>query len=110
MKIANRNTSVNGAPKNANGPGPDALRRLQVVQTPRRRGPPRFVRVRHMFTPQEIPARIERERHENDLAVMEGDDPAFENPAAAAERTPGFRYDQDIVDRHRDQHVVAGAA
>ena len=47
---------------------------------------PRFVsRVQRMFAAQELQthlARIERERHEHDMAAMEDDEPDFENPVA----------------------------
>ena len=55
---------------------------------------PRFVsRVRSMFTPQEIQAhlaRIERERHESDLAAVEDGGLDFEDPEAVAERARQF--------------------
>ncbi len=46
-----------------------------------------------MFTAQELQShltRIERERHENDLAALEDDEPVFENSAAAAKRVKQF--------------------
>ena len=62
---------------------------------------PRFVsRVRSMFTPQEIQAhlaRIERERHETDLAVIEDDDLDFEDPAEVAERARQFAVIKDLL-------------
>ena len=62
---------------------------------------PRFVsRVRSMFTPQEIQAhlaRIERKRHENDLAAVEGDRPDFESPKAVAERARQFNLIKDLL-------------
>ena len=62
---------------------------------------PRFVsRVRLTFTPQGIRthlARIERERHDNELAVIEDDDLDFEHPTAAAERARQFDVVKDLL-------------
>ena len=62
---------------------------------------PRFVsRVRQIFTAQELVvhlARIEHERHELDMAAMEDDEPPFENPAAALERTRQFDLIRELL-------------
>ena len=62
---------------------------------------PRFVsRVRQLFTAQELEvhlARIEHERHELDMAAMEDDEPPFENPAAALERTRQFDLIRELL-------------
>ena len=62
---------------------------------------PRFVsRVRQIFTAQELVvhlARIEHERHERDMAAMEDDEPPFENPAAALERTRQFDLIKELL-------------
>ena len=62
---------------------------------------PRFVsRVRAMFTPQEIQthlARLERDRHETDLAAIEDDEAVFENPATTAERTRQFDVIKELL-------------
>ncbi len=62
---------------------------------------PRFVsRVRSMFTPQEIQAhlsRIERERHENDLATVEDHGLDFDDPDAVAERARQFDLVKELL-------------
>ncbi len=62
---------------------------------------PRFVsRVRQIFTAQELLAhlaRIERERHESALAVIEDDDLDFEAPAATAERARRFNVIKELL-------------
>ncbi len=62
---------------------------------------PRFVsRVRRMFTPQEIRshlARIERERHETDLAAVEDGGLDFEGLEAVAERARQFDLIKDLL-------------
>ena len=62
---------------------------------------PRFVsRVRSMFTQKEIQAhlaRIERKRHENDLAAVEDDGLDFESPEAVAERARQFNLIKDLL-------------
>ena len=62
---------------------------------------PRFVsRVRSMFTPQEIQAhlsRIERERHENDLATVEDHGLDFDDPDTVAERARQFDLVKELL-------------
>ena len=62
---------------------------------------PQFVsRVRRMFTAEELQAhlaRIERERHEHDLAAVEDDEAPLENPAAALERTRQFDLIKELL-------------
>ena len=62
---------------------------------------PRFVsRVRQIFTAQELLAhlaRIERERHDNELAAIEDDDLDFETPAATAERARQFDTIKELL-------------
>jgi hypothetical protein len=62
---------------------------------------PRFVsEVRRMFTPEEIGARlaqIERALNENDIDVLEEDDPLRESPAAAEERVWQFLLIKELL-------------
>jgi hypothetical protein len=62
---------------------------------------PRFVsEVRRMFTPDEIGARlaqIERAPNENDIDVLEEDDPLRESPAAAEERVRQFLLIKELL-------------
>ena len=62
---------------------------------------PRFVsEVRRMFTPDEIGAhlaQIERAPNENDIDVLEEDDPLRESPAAAAERIRQFTLIKELL-------------
>ena len=71
---------------------------------------PRFVsRVRQIFTAQELLAhlaRIERERHDNELAAIEDDDLDFETPAATAERARQFDTIKELLTANRARHVV----
>ncbi len=57
-------------------------------------------RVRQIFTAQELLAhlaRIERERHDNELAAIEDDDLDFETPAATAERARQFDTIKELL-------------
>ena len=47
--------------------------------------------------PQTHLARIERERHQTDLAVIEDDDLDFEDPAAVAERARQFAVIKELL-------------
>jgi DNA-binding SARP family transcriptional activator len=62
---------------------------------------PRFVsEVRRMFTPDEIGAhlaQIERAPNENDIDVLEEDDPLRESPAAAEERVRQFLLIKELL-------------
>ena len=62
---------------------------------------PRFVsEVRRMFTPEEIGAhlaQIERALNENDIDVLEEDDPLRESPAAAEERVRQFLLIKELL-------------
>src|SRR3954447_13206693 len=62
---------------------------------------PRFVsEVRRMFTPDEIAAhlaQIERARSEQDVDVLDEDDPLRESPPAAAERTRQFTLIKELL-------------
>lgn len=62
---------------------------------------PRFVsEVRRMFTPDEIRAhlaQIERAPNENDIDVLEEDDPLRESPAAAEERVRQFLLIKELL-------------
>jgi hypothetical protein len=62
---------------------------------------PRFVsEVRRMFTPDEIGAhlaQIERAPNENDIDVLEDDDPLRESPAAAEERVRQFLLIKELL-------------
>jgi hypothetical protein len=62
---------------------------------------PRFVsEVRRMFTPDEIGAylaQIERAPNENDIDVLEDDDPLREGPAAAEERVRQFLLIKELL-------------
>jgi DNA-binding SARP family transcriptional activator len=62
---------------------------------------PRFVsEVRRIFTPDEIGAhlaQIERAPNENDIDVLEEDDPLRESPAAAEERVRQFLLIKELL-------------
>ena len=62
---------------------------------------PRFVsEVRRMFTPDEIGAhlaQIERAPNENDIDVLEEDDPLRESPAEAEERVRQFLLIKELL-------------
>ena len=62
---------------------------------------PRFLSaVRRMFTPDEIRAhleKIERAQSEQDVEVLDEDDPLRESPAAAAERTQQFALIKELL-------------
>ena len=62
---------------------------------------PRFVsEVRRMFTPDEIGAhleQIERAQSEQDVDVLDEDDPLHESPAAAAERIRQFTLIKELL-------------
>ena len=62
---------------------------------------PRFVsELRRMFTPDEIGAhlaQIERAPNENDIDVLEEDDPLRESPAAAEERVRQFLLIKELL-------------
>ena len=62
---------------------------------------PRFVsEVRRMFTPDEIGAhleQIERAQSEQDVDVLDEDDPLCESPAAAAERIRQFTLIKELL-------------
>jgi DNA-binding SARP family transcriptional activator len=62
---------------------------------------PRFVsEVRRMFTPDEIGAhleQIERARSEQDVDVLDEDDPLRESPAAAAEQIRQFTLIKELL-------------
>jgi len=62
---------------------------------------PRFVsEVRRIFTPDEIGAhlaQIERAPNENDIDVLEDDDPLRESPAAAEERVRQFLLIKELL-------------
>ena len=62
---------------------------------------PQFVsEVRRMFTPDEIGAhlaQIERAPNENDIDVLEEDDPLRESPAAAEERVRQFLLIKELL-------------
>ena len=62
---------------------------------------PRFVsEVRRMFTPDEIGAhleQIERAQSEQDVDVLDEDDPLRESPAAAAERIRQFTLIKELL-------------
>jgi hypothetical protein len=72
----------------------------------------RFVsEVRRMFTPDEIGAhleQIERAQSEQDVDVLDEDDPLRESPAAAAERHPAVHADQGITDRDHAWYFMTG--
>jgi hypothetical protein len=62
---------------------------------------PRFVsEVRHMFTPYEIGAhleQIERAQSQQDVDVLDEDDPLRESPATAAERIRQFTLIKELL-------------
>src|SRR6476620_11465807 len=62
---------------------------------------PRFVsEVRRMFTPDEIGAhleQIERAQNEQNVDVLDEDDPLLESPAAAAERIRQFTLIKELL-------------
>jgi hypothetical protein len=62
---------------------------------------PRFIsEVRRMFTPNEIGAhleQIERAQSEQDVDVLDEDDPLHESPAAAAERIRQFTLIKELL-------------